>query len=475
MTDVPDTPRASPVRGFIIFGISGLILLLVGSGIFYRYLAHRWWPDFVVRTTPFSSHLWDVMGVTADKFPWERVEHSPRIQADFIAFFSRLLESGDSFDHWKNPIYICMNSKIITEHPAEKLALFTKICGELTSRERWRRGRAAILISYWHQGEPKYLADWSQLFLTSLEIMAEPSSAGAPWHYERREPVDAAALYCNDPRILPLILATSPRPMDEYIMSRIVNRLMDTRISPAVRLSDIAHVLKNMDCQPDKLAVACAEMLASKGEYIEACLDLAFKHLELLEATMKGLLMLRTPARYSVISHRWPHLATLARTHLANPDIVGALTETLIESGDVNYLPWMWQEAHEADPQRRTRGISGVGYLGSVADAQLLLSSLDDPENHTTVAWAIRRLDDGTTCNALIAALFQTQDPISQLDQIFSIAHDDPVDALIAAYAAHRVERGSPLYQALTAALMTAIQRAALEAAVVDPGNPIEP
>jgi len=257
-----------------------------------------------------------------------------------------------------------------------------------------------------------------------------------------------------------------------------VSRLIDSRTSPAVQTSDIAHVLKNMDSQPDELAMACAKTLASKQEYVDACLDLAVRHPGLLEATMKGVLMVPNPARYSVISHHWPHLAILLRTHLANREIVGAFTESLIESGDAQYLPWMWQEAHEADPLRRTRGISGVGYLGSVPDAQQLLPSLDDPENHTTLAWAIRRLDDGTICDALIAALFHAQDPVSQLDRIFSIARDDPVDVLIAAYAAHRIERGSPLYAALAAARMTAIQRTALEAAVVgpvDPGNPIEP
>jgi len=325
MTAVPDKPRAGSVRVFIIFGISGLILLLVGSGIFYHYFAHRWWPEFVARTTPFSGQLWELLfTLPVNKFPWQRVIDSSRIQGDFLAIFSQHLDDEDPRDERTDGLYICFRIVEFPDQAAGKSALFAKIRAELTSPERWRRGRAAILMGAWKQGAENYPADWIEILLAAMEILNEPASAGMPWFMEKhRDLVYWPALQCNNKRIIPCILAADPRVINEYSVRRFASRLKNPRISPDVAVSDIACLLHDMELHQDVLAVICVEIIAKKYEYSEACVDLACRHPQLLQATMKGLQTLPIEQRYAAISHHWPQVAALIRSLFEHVEMVG--------------------------------------------------------------------------------------------------------------------------------------------------------
>ncbi len=81
-------PRTGSVRGFVVFGLAGFMLVVLIVGFVYRFVVHRWWPVEIAQTTISLEHCIDLV-LDAGKYGTEAHR-----EASLIAH-GRLLDTGN--------------------------------------------------------------------------------------------------------------------------------------------------------------------------------------------------------------------------------------------------------------------------------------------------------------------------------------------------------------------------------------------
>lgn len=469
MASTERQPRTGSVRGFVVFGLAGILLAVVAGGIFYRFLAHRWWYGSVVQTTPSVSHLFDLFRWQGAPYMgsmppvMQRIEYDSNLQEPYMDELLRRYQQRRKSEADVSTIMyslLFINEKMGLHHQR----LWDAVVEDSIHADVDRRWIAVTLMTQW----PEYIFD--------RNISHEAWRA-----YRANRDIAARSLYTGG-LFSSGVDASLARTVARSGGAQVYDRLGETAGNGdqhASLLRELHGFLVNNTSEPPGEGLLAAmserssaewfdslvEIVARDGRHVVGCLELVERRPELAQWIWSGLqqadpVLIRDP-----LGERWARLCEQAMT--VEPDKSGCpVITTLKRTGDAQYVPWLQQQIAHSGGDRRLQGIEAVGILGGSDDAEFLVPYLSIPETRFVAAWSIRRLDNGRIRNRVLDEMWTDPEPTERLETLHSICPDDPLDLILADPRMAGTQQESPLYQALVRLGLTQDQRQRLDEAV---------
>ncbi len=487
MTVISDKPRAGSVRGFVIFGVAGLVLVLVGSGIFYRYFAHRWWPYFVARTTPSVAQLYELAGGnwlsgnSLDSIVLDRLVVDPglcrKMEKELVR---RFLRPCDEYE----VAVIAGMGMYVNQYEIETPDLWWAAYRESVKSNVDMRLRAIKLLAYLttpKSDEDIPLLIW-QCFVQNRDIAHglllphdDPDLTA-----ERR-----LAHLCveeDDPRLLSWMkgfeMEADSRGMFNDIIDYYIFEHPHSRYAPAIiksigsdqisnREIDTIRVIALHDEWTDEIIRILAKRpdlvgdimptLARNDAAIGACLDFMLAHPAHAESVWGGLLDKTEDLALRELSPRWDSIVIQLESE-SDPacDAVAARVVAKLHFGPA--LPWLRRQLQRPPAPCTTTVIECLGTMGEPGDFALVYPHVFDQRYQQVAGWALRHLDGAAAREKVVEEIWANPNPGDRLVALSFVCEDEPYGQIIEDPRFHGIGVDSPLVQALLTMGLTSEQ-----------------
>lgn len=462
-------PRTGSVRGFFVFGLAGILFAAISGGMFYRFLAHRWWYASVVETTPSVSHLFDLFRWQGAPYMgsmpavMQRIETDSHLQEPYqVELLRRYHQNAKSKDDVATIMYslLFMNEKMDIHHQD----LWDAVVEDSIHADVDQRWMAVTLMTQW----PEYIFDQN----ISHEV----------WQaYQANRDIATRSLYTGG-LFSGGVDASLARTVVRSVGVQIFDKLGETAgigDQHASLLSELNSFLVNNPSKlPGEGLLAAmsqrsssewfdplVEIVARDGRHVVPCLNLVERRPELAQKIWSGLQHADPALIREPLGARWDRLCDQAMT--VEPDKLGCpVITTLKRTGDARFVPWLQQQIAISGGDRRRQGIEAVGILGRSDDAESLVPYLSIPETRFVAAWSIRHLDNGRIRKRVLDEMWTDPAPSERLEILHSICPEDPLDLILSDPRMAEMQRESPLYQALVRLGLTQDQGQHLDEAV---------
>jgi len=487
MTAVPDKPRAGSVRVFIIFGISGLILLLVGSGIFYRYFAHRWWPEFVARTTPSVGQLCELIYANASRrndvedILGDRLLQDPalctRMEVELIRRFQ-----GECA--WYDLRIIKDIVMVIQEAEVELPDLWTEVYRESMTADETRRIVAVNLLG--SISRPLSVGDgplmmW-QCYMRNRDI-ADNFVPGTGPEFTVEYTLAGLCAAADDARLISWIKTLDIQSDLHLSMNfALTNGIHDNPRSPY-----IGPIIKNVNngilgkWHDDHIVVIsfhkewkdeCIQLMEGRPELTERMisawmrnddavgqgLDFMLEHPAHAELVWLGLLEEEDEVAIRELPQRWDSVVIqLERESAPACDALAARVVARLRFAPA--LPWLRRQLQRPPAQCTATVIECLGTMGESDDLALVYPHVFDQRYQQVAGWALRHLDGAAARQRVVAEIWADSNPGDRLLALSFVCEDEPYGQIIEDPRFQGIGVDSPLVQALLTMGLTSEQR----------------